>query len=166
MRLRAAGYKVVLVSSGAIGVGLQRMSMPLRPKCFQANPSAIRFFDLHCYLYLTRVRTPQCYRPKIFTVLRCARVHPLSVLAIDPMKVQLLLPPDYWQTRARWIKGHYHHNTASIVIQHYVSCDRVGMREWYDQGNRTRSLDSDTMALRVAIEGISSGQRPMWMKHH
>ncbi len=32
VRLRAAGHKVVLVSSGAIGVGMQRMSMPARPK--------------------------------------------------------------------------------------------------------------------------------------
>ncbi|KAH8995809.1 glutamate 5-kinase [Lactarius hatsudake] len=32
VRLRAAGHKVVLVSSGAIGVGLQRMAMPARPK--------------------------------------------------------------------------------------------------------------------------------------
>ncbi|KAI0255306.1 glutamate 5-kinase [Lactifluus subvellereus] len=32
VRLRAAGHKVVLVSSGAIGVGLQRMALPARPK--------------------------------------------------------------------------------------------------------------------------------------
>jgi len=32
VRLRTAGHKVVLVSSGAIGVGLQRMAMPSRPK--------------------------------------------------------------------------------------------------------------------------------------
>ncbi|ETW85168.1 hypothetical protein HETIRDRAFT_414274 [Heterobasidion irregulare TC 32-1] len=32
VHLRAQGHKVVLVSSGAIGVGLQRMDMPARPK--------------------------------------------------------------------------------------------------------------------------------------
>ncbi|KAN0123937.1 glutamate 5-kinase [Russula decolorans] len=32
VHLRAAGHKVVLVSSGAIGIGLQRMSIPARPK--------------------------------------------------------------------------------------------------------------------------------------
>ncbi|EAU81865.1 glutamate 5-kinase [Coprinopsis cinerea okayama7 len=32
VRLRSFGHKVVLVSSGAIGVGLQRMSLPRRPK--------------------------------------------------------------------------------------------------------------------------------------
>lgn len=32
VNLRAQGHKVVLVSSGAIGVGLQRMNIPSRPK--------------------------------------------------------------------------------------------------------------------------------------
>ena len=32
MHLREQGHKVVLVSSGAIGVGLKRMDMPHRPK--------------------------------------------------------------------------------------------------------------------------------------
>ncbi|TEB31435.1 glutamate 5-kinase [Coprinellus micaceus] len=32
VKLRSMGHKVVLVSSGAIGVGLQRMNMPSRPK--------------------------------------------------------------------------------------------------------------------------------------
>ena len=32
VRLRAQGHKVVLVSSGAIGVGMKRMELPARPK--------------------------------------------------------------------------------------------------------------------------------------
>jgi len=31
-RLRSQGHKVVLVSSGAIGVGMKRMELPARPK--------------------------------------------------------------------------------------------------------------------------------------
>jgi glutamate 5-kinase len=49
VRLRAAGHKVVLVSSGAIGVGLQRMSMPARPKSLsgkQASQLSISFMRL------------------------------------------------------------------------------------------------------------------------
>lgn len=41
MHLREQGHKVVLVSSGAIGVGLKRMNMPHRPKSLagkQASP--------------------------------------------------------------------------------------------------------------------------------
>ena len=40
MRLRAAGHKVVLVSSGAIGVGLQRMAMPARPKSLSGKQAS------------------------------------------------------------------------------------------------------------------------------
>ena len=32
IKLRRDGHRVVIVSSGAIGVGLQRMNMPKRPK--------------------------------------------------------------------------------------------------------------------------------------
>lgn len=42
MHLREQGHKVVLVSSGAIGVGLKRMEMPCRPKSLagkQVSPS-------------------------------------------------------------------------------------------------------------------------------
>ena len=39
-RLRAGGHKVVLVSSGAIGVGLQRMSMPARPKSLSGKQAS------------------------------------------------------------------------------------------------------------------------------
>jgi len=38
--LRAAGHKVVLVSSGAIGVGLQRMAMPTRPKSLSGKQAS------------------------------------------------------------------------------------------------------------------------------
>jgi glutamate 5-kinase len=40
VRLRAAGHKVVLVSSGAIGVGLQRMAMPARPKSLSGKQAS------------------------------------------------------------------------------------------------------------------------------
>lgn len=41
VQLRAAGHKVVLVSSGAIGVGMKRMNVPSRPRSLsgkQASP--------------------------------------------------------------------------------------------------------------------------------
>ena len=40
VRLRAAGHKVVLVSSGAIGVGLQRMALPARPKSLSGKQAS------------------------------------------------------------------------------------------------------------------------------
>jgi glutamate 5-kinase len=46
VRLRAAGHKVVLVSSGAIGVGLQRMAMPARPKSLSGKQASPKIFLL------------------------------------------------------------------------------------------------------------------------
>jgi DNA polymerase gamma 1 len=51
-----------------------------------------------------------------------------------------------------------------IVVGHNVSYDRVRVREEYElAGTRTRFID--TMALHVAVKGISSHQRPAWVKH-
>jgi len=55
-------------------------------------------------------------------------------------------------------------DVARIVVGHNVSYDRARIREEYSlAGSRTRFLD--TMALHVAVKGISSHQRPEWMKH-
>ncbi|KAH9977046.1 glutamate 5-kinase [Lactifluus volemus] len=45
VRLRSAGHKVVLVSSGAIGVGLQRMAMPARPKSLSGKQASFFLED-------------------------------------------------------------------------------------------------------------------------
>ncbi|KAG0693387.1 DNA polymerase family A-domain-containing protein [Suillus ampliporus] len=51
-----------------------------------------------------------------------------------------------------------------VVIGHNVSYDRARVLEEYSlQGTQSRFLD--TMALHVAVKGISSHQRPAWMKH-
>ncbi|EGO04129.1 hypothetical protein SERLA73DRAFT_102478 [Serpula lacrymans var. lacrymans S7.3] len=51
-----------------------------------------------------------------------------------------------------------------IVVGHNVSYDRGRILEEYDlRGTQTRFLD--TMSLHVAVKGISSHQRPAWMKH-
>ena len=55
-------------------------------------------------------------------------------------------------------------NVARLVVGHNVSYDRARIREEYRlAGSRTRFLD--TMSLHVAVKGISSHQRPAWMKH-
>ncbi|KAL4247568.1 DNA polymerase type-A family protein [Abortiporus biennis] len=51
-----------------------------------------------------------------------------------------------------------------IVVGHNVSYDRARIMEEYNlQGTQTRFLD--TMSLHVAVKGISSHQRPAWMKY-
>ncbi|KAG1748455.1 DNA polymerase family A-domain-containing protein [Suillus paluster] len=51
-----------------------------------------------------------------------------------------------------------------VVVGHNVSYDRARILEEYSlQGTQSRFID--TMALHVAVKGISSHQRPAWMKH-
>ncbi|KAF9244922.1 hypothetical protein BU15DRAFT_85762 [Melanogaster broomeanus] len=54
--------------------------------------------------------------------------------------------------------------TARVVVGHNVSYDRQRILEEYSlKGTQTRFLD--TMSLHVAVKGISSHQRPAWIKH-
>ncbi|KAG9308217.1 DNA polymerase family A-domain-containing protein [Chiua virens] len=54
--------------------------------------------------------------------------------------------------------------TPRVVVGHNVSYDRQRIHEEYSlSGTRTRFMD--TMSLHVAVNGISSHQRPAWMKH-
>ncbi|OJA17615.1 hypothetical protein AZE42_01199 [Rhizopogon vesiculosus] len=51
-----------------------------------------------------------------------------------------------------------------VVVGHNVCYDRARILEEYSlRGTQSRFLD--TMALHVAVKGISSHQRPAWMKH-
>ena len=51
-----------------------------------------------------------------------------------------------------------------VVIGHNVSYDRARLLEEYHvDGTNTRFID--TMSLHVAVKGISSHQRPAWMKY-
>lgn len=51
-----------------------------------------------------------------------------------------------------------------VVVGHNVSYDRARIREEYHI-QRTKTRFVDTMALHVAVKGISSGQRPSWIKY-
>ena len=54
--------------------------------------------------------------------------------------------------------------TPRVVVGHNVSYDRQRVHEEYSlRGTQTRFID--TMSLHVAVNGISSHQRPAWMKH-
>lgn len=53
---------------------------------------------------------------------------------------------------------------SRVVVGHNVSYDRGRVLEEYSlEGTRNRFID--TMALHVAVKGISSHQRPAWMKY-
>ncbi|KIK52080.1 hypothetical protein GYMLUDRAFT_100859 [Collybiopsis luxurians FD-317 M1] len=53
---------------------------------------------------------------------------------------------------------------SRVIVGHNVSYDRARIKEEYHlEGTKNRFLD--TMSLHVAIKGISSHQRPAWMKY-
>ena len=55
-------------------------------------------------------------------------------------------------------------SVARVIVGHNVSYDRGRILEEYNlNGTQTRFLD--TMALHIAVKGISSHQRPAWMTH-
>ena len=54
--------------------------------------------------------------------------------------------------------------TPRIVVGHNIAYDRARVKEEYDV-RRTETRWIDTMALHVAVKGISSTQRPAWNKH-
>ncbi|TFK70761.1 hypothetical protein BDN72DRAFT_522456 [Pluteus cervinus] len=55
-------------------------------------------------------------------------------------------------------------STPRVIVGHNVSYDRGRIKEEYHlDGTKNRFID--TMALHVAVKGISSHQRPAWMKH-
>ncbi|OJT07668.1 DNA polymerase gamma, mitochondrial [Trametes pubescens] len=55
-------------------------------------------------------------------------------------------------------------SVSRVVVGHNVSYDRGRVREEYNiNGTQTRFID--TMALHIAVKGISSHQRPAWIKH-
>jgi DNA polymerase gamma 1 len=51
-----------------------------------------------------------------------------------------------------------------VIVGHNVSYDRARIREEY-AFTRTGTRFIDTMALHVAVRGISSHQRPAWVRH-
>ncbi|KAF8216340.1 DNA polymerase family A-domain-containing protein [Mycena galopus ATCC 62051] len=54
-------------------------------------------------------------------------------------------------------------SASRVIVGHNVSYDRGRTKEEYHLGG-TKNRWLDTMALHVAVQGISSNQRPAWMK--
>lgn len=76
VRLCGAGHKVILVSSGAIGVGLQRMVVPARPKSLSGKQAS--FYSVECL--------PKCSQTAVFFG-RCVCVHACVVSLAQALAV-------------------------------------------------------------------------------
>ncbi|KAI9450870.1 DNA polymerase family A-domain-containing protein [Lactarius psammicola] len=93
----------------------------------------------------------------VFDVETMPEYHPYAVLACAGNPQRLNANPDQLIPLGD-------PNVTRVVVGHNVSYDRARMREEYSlAGTRTRFLD--TMSLHIAVKGISSHQRPAWMKH-
>ncbi|CAZ83816.1 unnamed protein product [Tuber melanosporum] len=55
-------------------------------------------------------------------------------------------------------------NKSRVIVGHNVGFDRARVREEYDLV-QSRNCFLDTMSLHVAVNGMCSRQRPVWMKH-
>lgn len=114
--------------------------------CHDGNPETMLVFDVetmpeyHPYAVLACAATPNGWYSWISPWLLDQSADPTQLIPLgDP-------------------------GVARIVVGHNVSYDRARIREEYSlTDSRTRFLD--TMALHVAVKGISSHQRPAWMKH-
>ncbi|KAG8702197.1 DNA-directed DNA polymerase gamma mip1, partial [Ceratobasidium sp. 394] len=101
------------------------------------------------------VETLPAYSP--FAIMACAVSPTAWYVWISPWLLGLSDSPDHLIP----IGDPAHHR---IIVGHNVSYDRARILEEYSlQGTRNRFLD--TMALHIAVKGITSGQRPAWASH-
>lgn len=104
-----------------------------------------------------------------FDVETMPHFHPYPVLACAAS-------PNAWYTWiSPWLLGETeetqhliplggHAADSQIVVGHNVSYDRIRLEEEYNAlETKTRFLD--TMSLHIAVNGISSHQRPTWLKY-
>lgn len=76
---------------------------------------------------------------------------------------------EFWDTRTPQHHCHdliplFSSNRERVVIGHNVGYDRQRVKEEYDL-TRTSTRWLDTLSLHVATRGITSVQRPAWLKH-
>ena len=104
----------------------------------------------------------------VFDVETMPGIHPFAVIACA------MSPTNWYSWISPWLLGlsdEQQHlipfgspQTRRVVVGHNVSYDRARiLEEYHVSGTQTRFLD--TMALHVAVKGISSHQRPAWMKY-
>ncbi|KAG8936694.1 DNA-directed DNA polymerase gamma mip1 [Tulasnella sp. 418] len=83
-------------------------------------------------------------------------------------------PTNWYSWISPWLLGHSDSpshlipigdpTVPRVIVGHNVSYDRLRVKEEYSL-QRTANRWIDTMALHVAVKGISSHQRPAWMNH-
>jgi len=93
----------------------------------------------------------------------------LSPTIFESPPIEALDPPQRWDRRPQLHQPHdliplFSGSTPRIAIGHNVGYDRARVLEEYDL-ERTSTRWLDTLSLHVATRGITSVQRPAWIKH-
>ncbi|KIJ59991.1 hypothetical protein HYDPIDRAFT_43688 [Hydnomerulius pinastri MD-312] len=147
--------------------------LPPKPDHFDIQSGWTKYY--HCpdgSSYSEHVEYPQhdgkAEEMLVFDVETMPPYHPYAIMACAASK-------DAWYSWiSPWLLGETEETqhliplgepgAAKVVVGHNVSYDRQRILEEYSlKGTQTRFLD--TMSLHVAVKGISSHQRPAWMKH-
>jgi DNA polymerase gamma 1 len=103
-----------------------------------------------------------------FDVETMPKYHPFAVMATAASKNAWYAWISPWllgqSTETRHLIPIGNPSVPRIIVGHNVSYDRGRILEEYSL-NGTQNRFIDTMALHIAVKGISSHQRPAWMKH-
>ncbi|KAJ3574982.1 hypothetical protein NP233_g1401 [Leucocoprinus birnbaumii] len=138
--IRSGWTKYTYVPDGA------SYSEPVDFPMHEGNPEQMLVFD---------VETMPNYHP--YAIMACAATSNAWYTWISPWLLQETEDPVHLIPLGE-------PNVPRVVVGHNVSYDRQRILDEYNiTGSATRFLD--TMALHVAVTGISSHQRPEWMKY-
>lgn len=152
---------------------LAQDTLPPKPEYFDVQSGWTKYYHLpDGSSYSEHVPYPehegQPEQMLVFDVETMPQYHPYAVLACAASKHA------WYCWISPWLLGETEEvqhliplggpETPRVVVGHNVSYDRQRVREEYGlKGTQTRFMD--TMSLHVAVNGISSHQRPAWMKH-
>ena len=118
--------------------------------------------------YFEHVESLETESVLCFDVETMPEYHPFAVMATAVSKDAWYAWISPWlleeSTETRHLIPIGNPTTPRVVVGHNVSYDRGRILEEYTM-NGTQTRFVDTMALHIAVKGISSHQRPAWMKH-
>ncbi len=152
---------------------LASATLPPKPQNWQIQSGWTKYYHRADGLsYSEHVATPMHDgRPEemlVFDVETMPKYHPYAIMACA------VTPNAWYSWVSPWLLGETTDpqqlipfgdpTSPRIVVGHNVSYDRIRLLEEYSLA-ATQNRFIDTMSLHVAVNGISSHQRPAWLKY-
>lgn len=147
---------------------LASSELPPKPDCWNLQSGWTKYvYQTDGSSYYHQVDAPE-EEALVFDVETMPPYHPYAIMACAASKTAWYSWISPWLLKESTDPHHLvpfgDSSVNRVTVGHNVSYDRGRVLEEYDMnGTRTRFLD--TMALHVAVKGISSNQRPAWNKH-